>query len=155
MSGEQFIILNILILLFLGAAFFWSNKNARFSMEEIEKENTKEREKERVREKVNQDYAEQVNQSEKYPNVIDRNISRISNSELFKATEIQKGLFIYNGHTWNAFEVLGVSPECSSEKLRDAFENALQRSELSSHEFLKSALDTILSEVNFNQREKF
>lgn len=55
--------------------------------------------------------------------------------------------FIYNGHSWDAYEVLGVSPESPVETIRAAFEKSIQRTDVGSHDFLKSALSTILNDL--------
>ncbi len=56
-------------------------------------------------------------------------------------------LFMYNGHSWDAFEVLGVPPGSSMEQIKKAFEESLIKTDRNSHEFLKTALTTILSEM--------
>lgn len=56
-------------------------------------------------------------------------------------------MFIYNGHTWDAYEVLGILPGSSMEIIREAFDRSIQKSDPNSHEFLKVALTTILSEM--------
>lgn len=56
-------------------------------------------------------------------------------------------MFMYNGHTWDAYEVLGITPGSSMEIIREAFDRSIQKSEANSHEFLKVALTTILSEM--------
>lgn len=56
-------------------------------------------------------------------------------------------IFIYNGHTWDAYEVLGLKPGASVESIKIAFDKAIKRTEFGSHDFLKSALAVILSQI--------
>jgi hypothetical protein len=55
-------------------------------------------------------------------------------------------LFNYNGHTWDAYEVLGVPAGTSLEKVTEALHRELQKQDPSSHHFLQSAYQAILSQ---------
>jgi hypothetical protein len=51
--------------------------------------------------------------------------------------------FNFNGHSWDAYEVLGLPAGSSSERVEAAFTAALERSEPSSREFFEMARDAI------------
>lgn len=55
-------------------------------------------------------------------------------------------LFNYNGHTWDAYEVLGVPAGTSLEKVTEALQRELQKQDPSSHHFLQTAYQAILSQ---------
>ncbi len=52
-------------------------------------------------------------------------------------------IFMYNGHTWDAYEVFGVPAGSRPEVIKSAFELALKNSDPESHEFLKTAYRAI------------
>lgn len=54
-------------------------------------------------------------------------------------------LFNYNGHTWDAYEVLGLPAGASLVDVTKAYQGMLKTSEPDSHEFLETAFKTILS----------
>ncbi len=54
-------------------------------------------------------------------------------------------LFNYNGHTWDAYEVLGLPAGASLVDVTKAYQGMLKASEPDSHEFLETAFKTILS----------
>jgi hypothetical protein len=54
-------------------------------------------------------------------------------------------LFNYNGHTWDAYEVLGLPAGASLVDVTKAYQNILKSSGPDSHEFLETAFKTILS----------
>lgn len=54
-------------------------------------------------------------------------------------------MFNYNGHSWDAFEVLGVKPGASLKDITGAYQTALQRTQPESHAFLEVAYKSILS----------
>lgn len=56
-------------------------------------------------------------------------------------------IFIYNGHTWDAHEVLGIEPGSSIEEIKAAFQRAISINDVSSHEFLKTALAAIFQNL--------
>lgn len=56
-------------------------------------------------------------------------------------------MFMYNGHVWDAFEVLGVPPGSSVELIKEAFDASIKKSDQGTHEFLKEALTAILTEM--------
>lgn len=53
-------------------------------------------------------------------------------------------LFNYNGHTWDAYEVLGVPAGATLSEVTQAYQRELVRSEAVSHEFLETAYKAIL-----------
>ncbi|MFN8790570.1 MAG: hypothetical protein ACK5Y2_03840 [Bdellovibrionales bacterium] len=52
--------------------------------------------------------------------------------------------FIYNGHDWDAFEVLGVSPYSSFSEITRVYQEAIKRADPGKHEFLQAAYMAIL-----------
>lgn len=54
-------------------------------------------------------------------------------------------MFNYNGHSWDAHEVLGVKPGASMKEITAAYQTALQRTQPESHAFLEIAYKSILS----------
>lgn len=54
-------------------------------------------------------------------------------------------VFIYNGHSWNAYEVLGVPAGASLRDVTEAYQLAIRRSDKDSHDFLTCAYQAILA----------
>lgn len=52
--------------------------------------------------------------------------------------------FVYNGHDWDAFEVLGVSPYASFSEITRVYQIAIKKADAGKHEFLQSAYMAIL-----------
>ncbi len=55
--------------------------------------------------------------------------------------------FNYNGHTWDAYEVLGVPGGSSLEKVTAAYQKSLKSTSKESHEFLETAYKSILHRI--------
>lgn len=55
--------------------------------------------------------------------------------------------FNYNGHTWDAYEVLGVPGGSSLEKVTQAYQEALKSTNKESHVFLETAYKAILHKL--------
>lgn len=53
-------------------------------------------------------------------------------------------MFNYNGHSWDAYEVLGVPAGASIKLVTDAYQKALHRCDKESVEFLETAYNAIL-----------
>ncbi|MNL73123.1 hypothetical protein D3C87_1985380 [compost metagenome] len=53
-------------------------------------------------------------------------------------------MFNYNGHSWDAYEVLGVPAGASMKIVTDAYQTALRKSDKESMEFLETAYNAIL-----------
>ena len=53
-------------------------------------------------------------------------------------------MFNYNGHSWDAYEVLGVPAGASIKIVTDAYQTALRKSDKESLEFLETAYRAIL-----------
>lgn len=53
-------------------------------------------------------------------------------------------MFNYNGHSWDAYEVLGVPAGASIKTVTEAFQTALRRSDKDSMEFLETAYKAIV-----------
>jgi hypothetical protein len=54
-------------------------------------------------------------------------------------------LFNYNGHTWDAYEVLGIPAGASLVDVTKAYQHMLKSSAPESHEFLETAFKAILA----------
>lgn len=54
-------------------------------------------------------------------------------------------MFNYNGHAWDAYEVLGVPAGASLKSVTDAYQVALRRCDKSSVDFLETAYRAILN----------
>jgi hypothetical protein len=52
--------------------------------------------------------------------------------------------FIYNGHDWDAYEVLGVSPYSSFSEITRSYQEMIRKAEAGKHEFLQAAFSAIL-----------
>jgi hypothetical protein len=52
--------------------------------------------------------------------------------------------FIYNGHDWDAFEVLGVSPYSSFSEITRSYQEMIRKADSGKHEFLQAAFTAIL-----------
>lgn len=55
-------------------------------------------------------------------------------------------VFNYNGHSWDAYEVLGLPAGSSPEKVEQAYRQGLNHLDKSSHHFIEAAYDAIQSE---------
>jgi hypothetical protein len=53
-------------------------------------------------------------------------------------------LFIYNGHDWDAYAVLGVSPYASFSEITRIYQAEIQKADPGKHEFLQTAYMAIL-----------
>lgn len=52
-------------------------------------------------------------------------------------------IFVYNGHSWDAFEVLGIPAGAPLEMAQASFQQMLAKTSSDSHEFLRAAIDAI------------
>lgn len=52
-------------------------------------------------------------------------------------------IFNYNGHSWDAFEVLGVPAGAKPAMVEEAYKKSLQQTDKTSHDFLKTAFEAI------------
>jgi hypothetical protein len=86
-----------------------------------------------------------LNVKNKTPNVkvIGENLDDL-NAENLKSLN---PIFVYNGHTWDAHEVLGIKPGSSMAEINAAFKKAMGNSDIATHEFLKSALAAIFQNL--------
>lgn len=57
-------------------------------------------------------------------------------------------MFNYNGHSWDAYEVLGVPAGANLKLVTDAYQKAVRNSEKESLEFLETAYLAILNRKN-------
>ncbi|HWU42956.1 MAG TPA: hypothetical protein VN132_05940 [Bdellovibrio sp.] len=57
-------------------------------------------------------------------------------------------IFNYNGHSWDAYEVLGVPAGASIPTVTEAYQTALRRCDKTSVEFLETAYKAILNKGN-------
>lgn len=52
-------------------------------------------------------------------------------------------IFNYNGHSWDAFEVLGIPAGAKPPMVEEAYKKALKTTDRSSHDFIKTAYEAI------------
>lgn len=52
--------------------------------------------------------------------------------------------FVYNGHDWDAYEVLGVSPYSSFSEITRSYQEMIRKADAGKHEFLQAAFTAIL-----------
>ena len=52
--------------------------------------------------------------------------------------------FVYNGHDWDAYEVLGVSPYSSFSEVTKAYQQQIKKADPGKHEFMQTAYMAIL-----------
>lgn len=130
MTPEQFFILNFILLVGFVGLFFWGQQGAK-SPSSLKLTS------------VNNSKKVQETRSIFPPGGGAETLGEIHSTNLKDINP----MFIYNGHTWDAYEVLGIIPGSSMETIREAFDRSIQKSDTSSHEFLKVALTTILSEM--------
>lgn len=52
-------------------------------------------------------------------------------------------IFNYNGHSWDAFEVLGVPAGSNRQAVETAFKKALSETDKATHDFLRTAFEAI------------
>lgn len=57
-------------------------------------------------------------------------------------------IFTWNGHDWDAYEVLGIPSGSSIGEVKDAYEKALLRVDEKSQEFIKKAYGSICQKVS-------
>ena len=67
-------------------------------------------------------------------------------SKLHPQEKILNVLFIYNGHTWDAFEVLGLPAGAPMKMVEESYRRELAKSEPASREFIDSAYQSIRSQ---------
>lgn len=128
---EQFIYLNLAMMVLISLIFMWGRRESRNPT------------------KLNMYPPEAQNQKEwgdlslNQKNSLNESLREIPSDQLKNLNPF----FMYNGHSWDAFEVLGVAPGSSLDQIKKAFEESLAKTDSNSHDFLKTALMTILSEL--------
>lgn len=55
-----------------------------------------------------------------------------------------QAIFVYNGHDWDAFEVLGVSPYSSFSEITKTYQELIRQADNGKHDFLQAAYTAIL-----------
>jgi hypothetical protein len=76
--------------------------------------------------------------------VLSEEISKVSGDEGLGIKNLNV-MFMYNGHSWDAFEVLGIPAGSKMPAVQAAYELALRHSKPESHPFLETAYKSILS----------
>ncbi|MEN0058593.1 MAG: hypothetical protein AAGB31_07145 [Bdellovibrio sp.] len=64
-----------------------------------------------------------------------------------RRTKALNVMFNYNGHSWDAYEVLGIPAGSSLMSVTEAYQTALRRCDASSMEFLETAYKAILNKT--------
>ena len=54
-------------------------------------------------------------------------------------------MFIYNGHTWDAYEVLGLPAGAKKKQIEDAYKTAINSNDAQSREFLNAAYNALIA----------
>lgn len=57
---------------------------------------------------------------------------------------LPQAFFVYNGHDWDAFEVLGVSPYSSFSEITKSYQVMIRKADNGKHDFLQAAYSAIL-----------
>lgn len=52
-------------------------------------------------------------------------------------------IFNYNGHSWDAFEVLGIPAGAKPAAVEEAYKKVLKETDKSSHDFVRTAFEAI------------
>lgn len=68
-------------------------------------------------------------------------------SKLGSAGKSLNVIFNYNGHSWDAYEVLGVPAGSSPDRVKEAFESSLAQVEPESRVFVETAYNAILTHL--------
>lgn len=55
-----------------------------------------------------------------------------------------QAFFVYNGHDWDAYEVLGVSPYSSFSEITKVYQATIRKADPGKHDFLQAAYMAIL-----------
>ncbi|MGE0634102.1 MAG: hypothetical protein AB7O96_16930 [Pseudobdellovibrionaceae bacterium] len=61
-------------------------------------------------------------------------------------------MFIYNGHNWDSYEVLGVPAGSSLSSIQKAYKESLARTNSQSHDFINAAYQAILQDLSKQSR---
>lgn len=56
-------------------------------------------------------------------------------------------MFNYNGHSWDAHEVLGIPAGAPLEMVQNAHRESLKTTDSSSHDFINTAFEAIVREI--------
>lgn len=90
-----------------------------------------------------------LSRSERYKVFVEMPIEAAAEAPFEKTLNV---LFNYNGHTWDAFEVLGLPAGSSPAAAQEAFTKLCQQVQPESVEFLQAALAAIRNETNTQKK---
>lgn len=76
-----------------------------------------------------------------------RGLSRETVRESHESIKNLNVIFMYNGHSWDAHEVLGVPAGANSEMLKSAYREALEKSQSDGRAFIEAAYRAILADI--------
>lgn len=126
MSQQQFLYINIILILVFGALFLLGRRSAL---------------KKTTQFKMTADYSPKNKASN--IKIIGESLDDL-NAENIKSLNV---IFVYNGHSWDAYEVLGVAPGSSIAEIKAAFNREISRNDSGAHEFLKVALSAVFQNL--------
>jgi hypothetical protein len=123
---QEFLLINFILIAIFGVLFLVGRRSALKNSPNF---------------KMTADYAESQNKAKL--KVIGENLEDL-NSEKIKSLNV---MFLYNGHIWDAHEVLGIKPGCSIDEIKVAFEKVISKNDAGAHEFIKTALAAIFQNL--------
>jgi hypothetical protein len=140
MSSQHFLLLSCVFGLVLGLWYFLSLKKTekKTSMLDLDKPSELK--------KTPLDLGKKIqNQLKDHPRKYSQG-NHFSNPSFENTEKMLNVLFNYNGHTWDAYEVLGIPAGTSLEKVTEALHRELRKQDPNSHHFLQAAYQAILSQ---------
>ncbi|MCB0357158.1 MAG: hypothetical protein KDD40_09130 [Bdellovibrionales bacterium] len=99
--------------------------------------------------KINNDYHKQTQGTKKdYTKFQFQEINEANEEHLEASVRPISVIFTWNGHDWDAYEVLGLPVGSSIDEVNDAYEKALARVDEKSQEFIRKAYRSICQKVS-------
>lgn len=71
-------------------------------------------------------------------------VEKIAKNPAAPPTPPSQCFFVYNGHDWDAYEVLGISPHSSFSEVTKIYQQQIKKVDPGKHEFLQTAYMAIL-----------
>jgi hypothetical protein len=143
-DSQQFLILNFVILAFFIVWFLTGRRSAQKKPTTLDMKRGNESQA-----RITNESSELLDRSAsgryshpKYQKFLDSGESDMNGPQAFKELNI---LFNYNGHTWDAYEVLGVPAGSNLVDVTRAYQGMLKKADPESHVFLETAFRAILA----------
>lgn len=146
MDSQQFLLINILFVAVMIIIFMMGRSNAKKPTPLKMKSNS-----ETVNSQIKNSHQQkqQVKMLEELKSKIDstQGVTMVLEPERAEANPLRKKqiIFNYNGHSWEAYEVFGISAGSSLAEVTQAYQKTIQQCDPTSLEFFKTAYQTILS----------